>query len=530
VDPETSYTYTVIARDGSSNVSGPSNTVAITTPAPPATLSFAPVEDAYVQGDQPASNFGASTLLGADASPLRRTLLKFAVFGVRGRPVLSAKLRLRCLDPSSNGGAFHRVASSTWSEQTVNWNNQPAADAATIASLGSVTSGLTYEVDVTSLVTGDGTYTIGVDSTSTNGADYSSREGSAPPELVLTTAGAADASAPTAPGNLSAAAASATRVDLAWTGSTDNIAVTDYQIARDGVTIGTSVTTSYADTTAQPSTSYSYAVVARDAALNVSPPSNTAAVTTPGGGTTDTTAPTAPGNLTATAPSAGRVDLVWTASTDDVGVSDYRIFRGGVPIATSMTTSYSDTTVLASTSYSYAVVARDTALNVSPSSNTAVVMTPPATGTLTFAATADAWVDDSAPTVNNGPSTTLRVDGSPVRRAYLRFVVTGVSGAVTKATLRVYANSSSSTGHQVHGVADTTWGETAITFANAPPFGAAVASSGSFSGGGYREVDITSLITGNGTYSVAVTTPSTTAISYGSRESANRPELVVTVG
>jgi hypothetical protein len=73
----------------------------------------------------------------------------------------------------------------------VNWNNQPPADAATIATLGSVSALSTYEVDVSSLVTGDGTYTIQADSTSTDGAYYSSKEGSVAPELVLTLAGAA---------------------------------------------------------------------------------------------------------------------------------------------------------------------------------------------------------------------------------------------------------------------------------------------------------------------------------------------------
>jgi hypothetical protein len=48
--------------------------------------------------------------------------------------------------------------------------------------------------------------------------------------------------------------------------------------------------------------------------------------------------------------------------------------------------------------------------------------------------------------------------------------------------------------------------------------------------GGDTEVDVTSRIAGNGTYSLAVTTPGSTAISYASRESTNKPELVITVG
>jgi acid phosphatase type 7 len=147
----------------------------------------------------------------------------------------------------------------------------------------------------------------------------------------------------------------------------------------------------------------------------------------------------------------------------------------------------------------------------------------------TFNPIVDAYVNETAATTNYGTSTQLRVDGSPVLRTYLRFDVQGVIGTVTSAKLRIYANSSSSTGHEARGVADNSWGETTITFGNAPAVGSVVATSGSFSGGSYVEVDVTSLITGNGTYSIALTGPGSTAISYASRESTNKPELVINV-
>jgi hypothetical protein len=98
---------------------------------------------------------------------------------------------------------------------------------------------------------------------------------------------------------------------------------------------------------------------------------------------------------------------------------------------------------------------------------------------------------------------------------------------VVSAKLRIYASSSSSIGHDVRSVTETSWSESSITYADAPAIGAVIASSGPFSGGGYIEVDVTALITGNGTYTLAVTTPSNTAISYASDESANRPQLVL---
>ncbi|RKY35269.1 MAG: hypothetical protein DRP78_05610, partial [Candidatus Omnitrophota bacterium] len=79
----------------------------------------------------------------------------------------------------------------------------------------------------------------------------------------------------------------------------------------------------------------------------------------------DTTAPTVPADLQATASSSTEIDLIWTASTDNVGVTGYKIFRDGTEISTSTGLSYSDTGLTASTSYSYTVSAYDAAENES---------------------------------------------------------------------------------------------------------------------------------------------------------------------
>ena len=90
----------------------------------------------------------------------------------------------------------------------------------------------------------------------------------------------------------------------------------------------------------------------------------------------DLTAASAPAGLTVTAVNANQADLSWTASTDNVGVSGYRIFRNGVQIAATTGTSYSDQTLQANMGYSYYVVAVDTSGNVSIASNTATLPTP----------------------------------------------------------------------------------------------------------------------------------------------------------
>src|SRR5262249_15576882 len=99
----------------------------------------------------------------------------------------------------------------------------------------------------------------------------------------------------------------------------------------------------------------------------------------------DTTPPSPPTGLTATAASARRVDLSWGASNDDVGVTGYSVLRDGAPVGTSTSTSFPDAGVSPETSYSYTVTARDAAGNVSSPSDPAVVTTPVATSVL-FAA------------------------------------------------------------------------------------------------------------------------------------------------
>ena len=122
-----------------------------------------------------------------------------------------------------------------------------------------------------------------------------------------------DTTPPSQPGTLSAAAVSQGEVDLAWGASTDDVGVTGYQVERcqgagcaNFTQIATPAGTSYKDTSVSPSTSYSYRVRATDAAGNLSTYSNTATALTP-----DTTPPSQPGTLTATAVSGGEVDLSW---------------------------------------------------------------------------------------------------------------------------------------------------------------------------------------------------------------------------
>lgn len=91
----------------------------------------------------------------------------------------------------------------------------------------------------------------------------------------------------------------------------------------------------------------------------------------------DTVAPSAPSNLTASAVSSSAIDLQWSASTDNVAVEDYLVFRDGTQVATvaAASTTYRDSGLLASTTYSYTLRARDGDGNVSLPSNTSSATT-----------------------------------------------------------------------------------------------------------------------------------------------------------
>lgn len=195
----------------------------------------------------------------------------------------------------------------------------------------------------------------------------------------VTTPPLPDITSPTAPTNVAAVATSATTAAVSWAAASDDVAVVRYLVFRGGAQVGSSTSLSYADSALNPSTSYTYAVFAQDAALNTSLTSATVTITTPAA--PDTTKPTVPTNLKVTATDATSTALTWTASTDNVGVTRYLVFRGGVQVGTSTTATYADSALTAKTTYSYTVAAQDAASNTSSASSAVSVTTPAAADT-----------------------------------------------------------------------------------------------------------------------------------------------------
>lgn len=194
------YSLTAVAKDAAGNtaMSSPIAVTVSNSTSTATTLTFTPNADATIKSSSPTTNYGASTILEADNSPVEQFLMRFSITGINGRSVQNAKLRLHNVNSSNAGGKFHQLADVSqcggWSEVSmtgVTWNTAPAASPAVpaLASLGAVTNGSWYEVDITPLITGDGTYCLRVDSTSSDGADYSSREASSfAPQLVVSVA------------------------------------------------------------------------------------------------------------------------------------------------------------------------------------------------------------------------------------------------------------------------------------------------------------------------------------------------------
>ena len=179
-----------------------------------------------------------------------------------------------------------------------------------------------------------------------------------------------DTTPPSIPTNLTATSMSSTEIDLSWDASTDDVGVEGYKIYRDGIHIENTTTTSFSDTGLISETRYCYTVSAYDAAGNESPQSSEACATT-----LDLIIPSVPTNLIAIAVSSTEINLSWDASTDDVGVEGYKIYRDGIHIENTTTTSFSDTGLISETRYCYTVSAYDAAGNESPQSSEACATT-----------------------------------------------------------------------------------------------------------------------------------------------------------
>ena len=182
-------------------------------------------------------------------------------------------------------------------------------------------------------------------------------------------------SLPPAPINVTAKATHPTQIALQWQPGTGASADLKYRIIRGGVAIATIPGLSYTDTTVVAGTKYDYFVVAVDKNNNTSTPTaKPIAVTPPPLPAKDTQAPTKPTKLVAQVAGLSQINLSWQASTDAVGIKSYDVYRAekdkdAAKVATIVSPSYGDTGLKSGTVYTYYVIARDAAGNVSAASD-----------------------------------------------------------------------------------------------------------------------------------------------------------------
>jgi hypothetical protein len=157
-------------------------------------VTFTPTNDATVNKGSPTTNYGTANRIIAGGSPLNSFFVQFDVTGTSACTVTSAKLRLTVgsttADNAPYGGDVYGVPTNTWSESTVNWNNQPAASSTMVSSIPTaVKLNTSYTFDVTPLVTGDGPVSMKVVSANSDAAKYWSKDGSTSaqaPQLQVT--------------------------------------------------------------------------------------------------------------------------------------------------------------------------------------------------------------------------------------------------------------------------------------------------------------------------------------------------------
>jgi fibronectin type 3 domain-containing protein len=235
---------------------------------------------------------------------------------------------------------------------------------------------------------------------------------------TTTSTSSGDTTAPSIPSRLEPVVFSTTTIGLSWTASTDNVGVTGYRVERcqaagcsSFVQIAAPTGTTFRNRGLTPGTTYSYRVRATDGAGNLSGYSAVAIATTPSSG--DTTPPSIPTALAASVVGSTQINLNWAPSTDNVGISGYRLERcqgagcsSFVQIAAPTGTSYSNTGLAGSTSYSYRVRATDAGGNLSGYSTVVTATTAASTsGTTTTSGPHTIWSSASVPGIVADPDT-----------------------------------------------------------------------------------------------------------------------------
>ena len=193
---------------------------------------------------------------------------------------------------------------------------------------------------------------------------------------------------PTSPTNLHIERSTSTSIKITWNESEDESGIYCYYIYRDGERIGSTRNLYYVDTGLKSHSQHLYYVIAYDIDGNMSEKSDIIEAATDA----DEYAPTQPANLTAVVKGDSTIYLSWIASSDNVKVVEYNIYRNGVLIAKTEGTAYTDKNAFAGL-YTYYVEAVDNDGNVSTASQKVTVDNEaPAKPALTLSKVGDSYI------------------------------------------------------------------------------------------------------------------------------------------
>ncbi len=272
---------------------------------------------------------------------------------------------------TQNSAATYTVGTT----QTINWSvagtNANGINCATVDILLSTDGGKTFAITLLSGTPNNGSANITIPNTpgnqnrimvkGTNQIFFDINN----VNFTISGSIATDTTAPTT-SILSASGITSSDTNLSWTPATDNIGVTGYNVYQNGVLKTTTTSTSLFVSGLSASTNYSFYIIAKDAAGNLSTASNSFNITTLA--IVDILSPTT-SILSASGTTTSDTNLSWTPATDNIGVTGYNVYQNGVLKTTTTTTSLFVSGLSASTNYSFYVIAKDASGNFSASSN-----------------------------------------------------------------------------------------------------------------------------------------------------------------
>ncbi len=471
-------------------------------------LTFRPAHDGQVKLSDLGANYGDKSTTKVEKNKFT-SYFKFDVSGLSG-PAQSASFRLYVSGASDDGGRLYTVSNdfkdsaTAWTEDKLTAGNAPSITGSPVAALGPVQSGSVVEIDLTSVITGNGTFSFALRGESTDQAKYHTREGDVPPELIVQTTGGE-----TQEYTIQTSVQGSGQIELDPPGG----------VYREGAPV---------TLTAVPEVGWQFSgwsghIAGTDNPVSIIVNSDK--------------------QVTAVFDEISVTQYTLTVSTQGQGQVTLDPAGGLYPEDTvvQLQAQPSDGWLFAGWSGDVSGDNSLASLTMNQNKNvTAAFVEQVSSGetTLVFNPVDDAKVKSTSPTRNYGNDSELRVrHGSPMYTSYLKFDIQGVQSQVTSAVLRLYVVDEGDDGGEVYSVSNdykgraTAWDEDGIVWDNAPAIdGNPLDRAGEAQKKEWLELDVTPAVTGNGVISFGLMNNSSNSVMYSTREGDHAPELILVTG